>query len=166
MQPKNAVRGALCAGSFVAFVTVSIAMGASPDGGGSSSDGAGASALARYRVDGGANVYDMLATDTWSVAQGLADLGVLGWVESDGAGGLVCFCSSLDGSAPVIIAVPRTIMGTDIDNDEDTDITPPATTAPAVPSTTPSAVWAQLVRGTDIDNDDDADIVIRPCNPG
>lgn len=166
MHRKNVSRGARCAGWSVAFLSASIAMGASPDASGSGDDSAGVSLLARYRVDGGANVYDMLASDVWSVAEGLADLGVLEWIESDGSGGLVCYCNALDGSAPLIIAVPRTIRGTDIDNDEDTDVTPAPGAAPAVPSADPSAVWSQLVRGTDIDNDDDADITIYPVGPG
>jgi hypothetical protein len=114
----------------------------------------GAATAPRYIVKSDGVICDMLAGDEWSVAAGIADLGMIGWIESDGDGGLVCICCAGAGSPAVIITVPQRIRGTDIDNDEDTDITPP-------PSTTglTGEVLARIVRSTGIDADDDMDVV-------
>ena len=144
MRSFSWLRGAVCAGSFVASICVAV-VGAPAAGADT-----GSGTPPRYLVKSDGVVYDMLAVDEWSVAAGIADLGMVGWIEGDGDGGLVCVCSAGAGSPTVIITVPQRIRGTDIDNDEDTDITPPPSTARLT-----GEVLARIVRGTDVDDDDD-----------
>lgn len=154
MQSKIPVRGALCAGSLIALVSATIASGATPDGG--SGDGVGASAAdARYLVKRDGTVYDLMATDEWAVVVGLSQTGVIEWIGSDATGGIVCAWSAGAGSGTVVISVPRTVNGTDIDNDD----------AVTCGGSSASALWSRIM-GTDIDNDEDTDIVIRPVGAG